>query len=136
MQAAAPSAPGRTAGALRARALEIQDAHERADAERVAAERRREAEEAEKAQRARLEGLKQRGERVWRDIEEEIERRNPSGYDRAANLLGDLQALATEQGSESDFSSRIASIRARHEGKRKFIERLNKLRFGSAPLFE
>jgi hypothetical protein len=136
MQAAAPSAARRTAGALRARALEIQDARERANAERRAAEQRRATEEAEKAQRARLEGLKQRGERVWREIEEEIERRNPSGYDHAANLLADLQALATEQGSESDFSGRVASIRARHEGKRKFIERLNKLRFGMAPLFE
>lgn len=135
-RAAARSAPRRTAGALRTRALEIQGARERANAERRAAEQRRAAEEAEKAQRARLEGLKQRGERVWREIEEEIERHNPSGYDRAANLLADLQALAAEQGSESDFSSRVASIRARHEGKRKFIERLNKLSFGMAPLFE
>jgi hypothetical protein len=123
------SAPAthRTAGALRLRAGEIADARELADAERCEAERRRQVEEAERARRARLKVLKQRGAAVWREIEQEIERRNPSGYDRAAELLSDLQALAAEEGSQSDFARRLASIRTQHENKRKFIERLTKL---------
>lgn len=118
----------RSVGTLRQRAREIKEAHERAEAKRREAERRRQAEEAEKVRRARLEALKQRGTQVWHEIEEEIERRNASSYDRAASLLSDLQALAVEDGSQDDFAQRLALIRARHEKKGKFIERLTKFR--------
>ncbi|WP_028347163.1 hypothetical protein [Bradyrhizobium murdochi] len=117
----------RTAGALRRRSQEIREARERAEAERREADRRREAAKAEKARRARLEVLKQRGTSVWRDIEREIERRNPAGYETAISLLSDLQSLALEEGSQDDFNSRVVAIRARHEKKGKFIERLSKL---------
>jgi hypothetical protein len=122
-----PPAALRTVGALRKRAQEIAEARERAATERKEAERRRQAEEAERARRARLKALKQRGASVWREIEQEVERRNPSGYDRAVSLLSDLQVLAAEEGSWDDFSLRLASIRARHEKKGKFMERLTKL---------
>jgi len=122
------SAPCRTAGALRERAQEIAEARERGLAERLEAERRRQAKEAEKARRVRLDEIKRRGESVWREIEQEIERRNPSGYDRAASLLSDLQALAEEQKDQQDFDHRLALIRARHEKKGKFIERLIRLK--------
>lgn len=122
---ASPSGSHRTVGELRARAQEIREAKEHTEAERRAAERRRQAEEAEKVRRARLKALKQRGEGVWREIEAEIERRNASGYDRAAGLLSDLQALAVEEGNHADFRHRLASIRNRHGKKGKFIERLS-----------
>jgi len=118
----------RTVGVLRMRAKEIAEARERAEAERLEAERRRQATEAEKARRARLKILKQRGaSSVWREIEQEIERRNPTGYDNAMSLLFDVQALAIEEGTRDDFDRRLGSIRARHEKKAKFIERLSKL---------
>jgi hypothetical protein len=122
------TAAQRTAGTLRLRAKEIAQARERAEAERLDAERRRQAAEAEKARRARLKNLKQRGiSTVWRQIEQEIERRNPAGYDNAMNLLFDIQALALEEGTRDDFDRRLGEIRARHEKKAKFIERLSKL---------
>jgi hypothetical protein len=123
------SAPAthRTAGTLRMRAQKIREERERAAAERREAERRRQAAEAEKARRVRLKALKQRGASVWREIEDRIERRNPAGYDQAMSLLSDLQTLAVEEGSQDNFNSRVGSIRARHEKKGKFIERLNKL---------
>lgn len=124
-QRSAPAAQ-RTVGALRGRAREIGKTRLRDQAERREAERRHQAEEAEKARRTRLKALKERGANVWREIEQEIERRNASGYDRAADLLSDLQALAIDEGSEDDFAHRLASIRARHEKKRKFIERLTR----------
>lgn len=118
----------RTAGMLRMRAKEIAEARERAEAERREADQRRQAAEAEKARCARLNVLKQRGANsVWREIEQEIERRNPAGYDSAMALLFDLQALAVEEGNEDDFQRRLGSIRTRHEKKGKFIERLGKL---------
>jgi hypothetical protein len=122
-----PSAGRRTVGALRQRAREIRGARELAEVREQEAEQRRKDAEAEKARRARLVALKKRGAQVWREIEEEIERRNGSGYDRATSLLTDLQALAVEDGSQDDFARRIASIRARHEKKGRFIERLTKL---------
>lgn len=122
----------RTAGMLRMRAKEIAEARERSEAECREAKRRRQAAEAEKARRARLKILKQRGAgSVWREIEQEIERRNPTGYDNAMTLLLDLQALAVEEGNQNDFERRLGSIRARHEKKGKFIERLSKLGRGN-----
>jgi hypothetical protein len=122
------SATHRTAGKLRMRAKEIAEAREHAEAERLEAERRRQAAEAEKARRARLNTLKQRDAgSVWRQIEQEIERRNPAGYDTAMSLLSDIQALAIEERSREDFDRRLGAIRARHEKKAKFIERLSKL---------
>ena len=82
---------------MRRRAREIREAYERAEVELKEAERRRQAEQAEKARRARLVALRQRGERVWREIEDEIGRRNASSYDRAAGLISDLQTLAVEE---------------------------------------
>jgi hypothetical protein len=71
---------------------------------------------------------------VSREIEGEIERRNASGYDRAAGLLADLQALAAEDGSDGDFRRRLAGIRARHGTKWTLIERLDTLeRSGGEP---
>ncbi len=75
------SAAHRTVGSLRTRAQEIAEARERAVAEQRDAEWRRQAEEAEKALRTRLKALKQQGASVWREIEEEIERRNASSYE-------------------------------------------------------
>ena len=123
----AASAPRRTVSELRMRAQEIREAHERAEAERQEAERRRQLEEAEQARRVRLKVLKQRGAGIWREIEEEIERRNAPGYDKAASLLSDLQLLAAEEGSQGEFDRRLASICARHGNKWKFMERLIKL---------
>jgi uncharacterized caspase-like protein len=99
------------------RAKEIAGARERAEAERHEAERGRQAAEAEKARRARLKILKQRGASIWREIEQEIERRNPTGYDNAIRLLSDLQVLAVEEWARDDFERRLASVRVRHEKK-------------------
>jgi hypothetical protein len=110
------------------RAKEIAAVRERAEAGRLEAKRRRQVAEAEKARRARLEILKQRDAgSVWREIEQEIERSNPAGYDNAMSLLSDVQALALEQGNRDDFDRRLGSIRARHQKKAKFIQRLRKL---------
>jgi hypothetical protein len=129
-QSARPYIKGRTVRELRARAQEFADERERAAERQRRAEERRQAQEAEKALRIRLDALKRRGETVWREVENEIERRNPAGYERALSLIADLAVLATEAGRENDFSQRIAGIRSRHERKAKFIERLAGLRAG------
>jgi hypothetical protein len=127
MSGAQPSAGLRSAGDLRARAAAIREERAREEAEKREAERRRKAKEAEKAQRARLEALKRRGMAVWSDIETEVERRNPPGYEAAVSLLRDLKALATDQGTLADFARRLEAIHERHARKGKFIERLKGL---------
>jgi hypothetical protein len=114
----------RTVGELRARAEAIRLARERAAAAKAEAERRRREEEAEKARRARLAEVADKGEKVWDEIESEIARRNASGYDRAASRLGDLRTLAEERGTLPDFTRRLHAIRERHAGKPRLIERL------------
>ncbi|HXQ66363.1 MAG TPA: hypothetical protein VN980_07325 [Alphaproteobacteria bacterium] len=120
---AAPAA-ARSVGELRARARAIGLARERAMAEKAAAERKRQVRAAEKARRARLDAIARRGEGVWREVEAEIERRNPAGYDKAASLLSDLRALAEEHGTAPDFAQRLRAIRERHASKRRFLERV------------
>ena len=120
----APPAAARTVGELRARAEAIRLARERAAADKAAAERKRQAEEAEKIRGARLDAVTRRGESVWREVETEIERRNAAGYDRAASLLFDLKAIAEERGTIEDFLRRLRTIRERHVRKERFIERL------------
>jgi hypothetical protein len=81
VEADAPPVVARTVGELRARARALGLAREHAAANKLAAERKRQVEEAEKARRVRLDTIARRGESVWRDVEAEIERRNATGYD-------------------------------------------------------
>ena len=117
----------RTVADLRGRAEAIREEHRVAAARRLEAERRRKAEEAERKRRARVDSVRQRGEKVWADIETEIGRRHASGYDRAAGLLFDLRTLAEEDGTMEEFSKRVRSIRDRHPRKKRFLERLTGL---------
>ncbi|AZN96787.1 hypothetical protein EJ066_05500 [Mesorhizobium sp. M9A.F.Ca.ET.002.03.1.2] len=94
-----PPRPGsaiapRSAGELRARADAIRETRERKQSERQEAERKRRGAKQERARRARLDVIMQRGEAAWHEVETEIERRNAYGYDTAAALLLDLKAIA------------------------------------------
>lgn len=77
-----------------------------------------------------LDALAQRGAAVWAEVETEIARRNAAGYDGAAVPLSDLRAIAAEEGTEADFTRRLAAIRDRHARKQRFLERLNGLEGG------
>ncbi|GGC03791.1 hypothetical protein GCM10011494_22820 [Novosphingobium endophyticum] len=114
----------RTAGELRSRARAIRLARDRAKAEKAAADRRRQLEEAEKARLVRIDALARRGEGAWQEVEAEIERRNAPGYDKAVALLVDLRAIAETQGAVAEFGRRLHGIRERHARKERFIERL------------
>lgn len=117
----------RTAGELRSRARAIRLARDRVKAEKAAADRRRQAEEAAKARLVRIDALARRGEGAWQEMEAEIERRNAAGYDKAASLLLDLRAIAETRGTPDKFGRRLHEIRERHARKERFIERLTKM---------
>jgi len=120
----APPTATRTAGELQARARAIHLARERAEDDKAAAARKRQAKEAEKARRARLDAIARRGESIWSEIEAAIARCNAAGYDTAASLLLDLRAIAEERGTVEDFLRRLRTLRERHVRKKRFIERL------------
>jgi hypothetical protein len=130
----ASPAAARTVGELRSRAQAIRLAHQRTEAEKADAERKRQAEVAEKARRTRLDAIARRGESAWSEIESEIERRNAPGYDKAASLLLDLRRIAEERGAIEDFAGRFRTIRERHARKERFIKRLAAIGSCSAPL--
>ena len=54
----------------------------------------------------------------------QIELRNAGGYDRAAALLVDLQALSRGQGTGAAFARWMAGVRGRHLSKKRFMERI------------
>jgi len=112
----------RTAGELRVAAERVRTAREEEEATLRAAAERQKAAEAEAALQKRLAELRERGAAAWQDVEALIELRNATGYVKAVWMLADLGDIATDSG---DFAGRLADIRMRHAGKRRFIERLN-----------
>jgi hypothetical protein len=106
----------RTAGDLLARATTVREARLKRQSARQA-----------RALGKQLEPLRQRGEAAWHEVESEIELRNPAGYKKAFDLLRDLKMLAELDGTSSDFSRRLDSIRKRHSRKHGFIFQLDKL---------
>jgi hypothetical protein len=114
----------RTVGELRARAAEIAAARKQAAAAAALAERQRREEEAAAARKKRLAAVAARGALAWREVDNEIERRNAAGYDRAKALLDDLRDVASSQGTTKEFERRVDALRQKHARKGQFIERL------------
>lgn len=114
----------RTAGELREAARHMAAERHREAAEKEAAERRRLENERARARKRHLALLAERGDAPWREVEELISLRNPSGYDRAVTLMTDLGEVARPQGEEA-FARRLADIRTRHDRKLRLIERLD-----------
>ena len=119
--------PPRTVGDLRARAEVIKFAREQQTARLKAEEHERHARQDEEKRRTRLLAIARRGEGPWRDVEAEIERSNASSYDRAADLLLDLKAIADERDMVPDFARRVVAIRERHARKARFLQRIASL---------
>jgi hypothetical protein len=117
--------PRRTGGELRAAAARLGEERLRAEEKRaLAAQRKREREEA-KARDARLDVLARRGEAAaWREVEELVGQRNNQTYDQAVMLLADLREFALRQGTDDEFHQRLMELRSRHRTKRRLIERL------------
>ena len=121
----------RTVAEIRERGLAIREERRVERARQKEAERLRKAQEAERAQRVRLDSIRRRGgAQVWDEVEREIEYKRADSYDRAVVLLSDLRTLAQETGAVDSFAKRVESIRERHRTKRRFIERLEKYRIG------
>ncbi len=70
---------------------------------------------------------------VWREVEELISRRNGPAYDRATDLLLDFRKRSRKGRKTPKFARLLAALRARHERKNRFIERLDAADLGLYP---
>lgn len=62
---------------------------------------------------------------VWQEVEELISRRNAAAYDRATALLLGLRERSRKGRKMTKFARRLAALRALHERKGRFLERLD-----------
>jgi hypothetical protein len=116
---AATTRPGnRTAGDLRAAAEARWKDRVRAKEER----RRQAAAERERARARRMAALRAEGERAWARVDALIETKKPAEYDRAVDLLGDLQDVV----EEAEFGRRVAELRVRHARKPSLMDRFDR----------
>ena len=116
----------RTVAEIRARSIEIRKESEAAQEKRKEAERLKREQQAAKAQRVRIEVLRKRGESVWQEIDIDVSTCTYKNYDRAAEMLYDLQAISKEDNTTTDFQNRLHVIVSKHGGKQQFIKRLKK----------
>jgi hypothetical protein len=115
--------PGsRTAGELRAAAEAHWKDRARAEEERKrrAAEQRERARAAEQARR--LATLAAEGDQAWVHVDALIETKKPAEYDRAVDLLTDLQDVV----EPAEFEPRVAELRVRHARKSSLMDRFDR----------
>lgn len=109
----------RAVGVLRAE-------RERAEAEKLAQERAREAKAIAAAYEKRLDGLASRQEQAWRQVSVLIDTKKPRDYDEAVTILTDLQALGRREGRAEDFAKRFWNLREQHLRKPSLLQRFEK----------
>ncbi len=119
------SAKPRTAGDLRRAARARAEKRERELAARKQAEKRRREAEQAAARAAYLDRLAAREEKAWDQIGDLIATKRPNDYDRAVQLLVDLQDLAIRDNREADFKFGLRTIREEHANKPSLQRRLN-----------
>lgn len=119
--------PRRSVAELKIQANASHERHRQAYREERA---RREAEQAaaeEKRRRERVAQVARLGERAWQEALSQIGRRQPKGYEMAAELLADLRELAIERGEQAAFEERLDRIVAEHRRKGRFLEQLQRV---------
>ena len=121
------SARLRPVSELWARAEAMRVAREAEAAQRKEKDRLEQERLEERVRQFRLNQLRGRVPETWREIEAAVEKRTHTSYDRAAELIFDLHALAQQEGDLADFSDHVRALRKRHERKKRFIERLIEL---------
>lgn len=115
-----------TAGEMRHAAGRIGDARKQRAAEQAAIEQRRRAETEAAERKRRLDRLAKHGEAAWREVDDLIDQRNASTYDKATAMLIDLAAVADAAGRRADFDRRVSKLAKQHERKGQLVQRLVK----------
>ncbi|MCB2189813.1 MAG: hypothetical protein KQJ78_25650 [Deltaproteobacteria bacterium] len=73
-----------------------------------------------------LNGLTNREDQVWKQVDKLIGTKRPSDYDSAVQLLVDLRDLGIREKREKSFQEKLQRIREMHSRKPSLMERLQK----------
>ncbi|MBC8394638.1 MAG: hypothetical protein H8E17_18970 [Deltaproteobacteria bacterium] len=73
-----------------------------------------------------LDGLAEKENTVWKNVADLINKRQPTDYDEAVQLLVDLRDLSKKQNNETAFKNKMRGIYEKHRRKSSFIRRLAK----------
>ncbi len=99
-------------------------AKQRRLAEQAEKERERQARAEVQARKKHLEDIASRIPAVWKQVSACIAKRTPKGYDRAVELLVDLQDAAADANRTHEFFERLQALRGRHASKPSLMHRL------------
>ncbi|MGZ5444034.1 MAG: hypothetical protein ACXW4P_17365 [Thermoanaerobaculia bacterium] len=124
--ATTPSRVARTVGSLLSAAEAAGEERLRGAAARAEVERARREHEAALARSKYLGDLAPREPAVWQEIRSLIATKRPASYDRAVDLLVDLRDVATIQGREANFQSRLGALQTEHARKPSLISKLRR----------
>jgi hypothetical protein len=114
----------RTVGELLGAAREIGAKKARLAAERQAAERARQEQEAAKDRARYLDELARREQATWQKVEILIQTKQPKKYDMAVKLLVDLRDLAARSKADAEFQAALVTLRKCHAAKPSLLGRL------------
>jgi len=93
-------------------------------AEQAEKERERQARAKAQARKKHVEGIASRAPAVWKHVSAWIAKRTPKGYDRAVELLVDLQDAAADTNRTDEFFEQLQALRDRHASKPSLMRRL------------
>jgi hypothetical protein len=116
----------RTVKELIAKAEVYATERERRIAEKKAKEAARKARERAVIREKYLNGLANREDQVWKQVDEFIRTKRPSDYDSAVQLLVDLRDLGIREKREKSFQEKLQRVRETHSRKPSLMERLKK----------
>ena len=114
----------RTAGELRLAAQRRAEERRLREAERRGQEKERKEREKAAARNQYLEGLAKKEPQTWSRVEALIAMKRPQDYDRAVELLKDLQELAERNLRSKEYEWQLHCLRERHVKKPSLLERL------------
>ena len=123
---AAPAPSGtpssRTTGDLRRAWADLDDKRRREAAAKAAAVKRKKDAEDAAAREEYLRRLSDRGDAVWREVDESVALRTKDGYTRSVTLMVDLKTIAERpSGSVPGFRRHLSQRLEEHATKRSFI---------------
>jgi len=125
-EAAVEPPAGRTCQELRDAAQTRMREAERRRAEEAAARKAQEAKQAAKLRNLELDGLAQRGDAAWDEVERKVATKQTHQYALAVKELTELRDLARRDGHAAQFEARLLDLVHRHERKHAFVARLRK----------
>ena len=123
-----PERPARTVGELLRATEQCAERRREAQAKCEAQERARHARREAVERERRLDALAPREAQAWQEVEALVESKKPRSYEAAVALLTDLHALGVREERRPEVEARLFRLRARHERKSTFVQRLAKAR--------